>query len=278
MRPTQLLEFHHVSCSLETDNMSIRSDRDRDTRDRAPGEPASRKKTIRTYGKRGQAERDDKQPTPPSKRRRESERHPAKNDDADTPELPTIVVTAAPKPASILQYFKPVPPSSASATPVPSSDAREPPSTPPSSPPVPVRNARERRRLVTKPIVESKSIGPALESALDTIRESGQGDNSDQSKVLPARDQGQKILAESDASSLNKACTEVGDTPAKAGNKARQRRQKSQASKRQTVLSLTLGGGFTHCAQCDMAYNAWDEKDAKYHARRHASMLRRKAA
>lgn len=263
-----------------------------------------RKHPLRTYSRRTQPET---VPDAPTKRRKieqsesDAARLPAGSDPPRLPELPK------PEPAkrgSILSFFKPLNSSSSAATPCTTSDPTDPVSTPPSSPPV-LAKARKRRRLTTRPGLETRDTSEGPGSAPD---DPGGGEDNLSDRAVPAAcgdarlsrssltDQakdgivergpnlgptkGEQIaLRETKPGSLSaeEALTYTKDG---SGTTKRRARWRANQAKVQTTLSLSLKDepGFRICNDCGMLYNPLNEKDRKDHARRHAASLRKRNA
>ncbi|KAG4282453.1 hypothetical protein FPRO06_09126 [Fusarium proliferatum] len=238
----------------------------------APSVPRSRVKPLRTYGKR--SIRDDSPKEPNTKKRRVStevtvpepvsegaDRAPLKNvteEAKSTPESSTNKPTAEPvKKGSILNFFKPVPPSS-TATSSPKSDEPQPESTPPSSPPQPPRiESRKKPRLLrfrgaSTPLLDDDNTGEETQGE-DTEAE----DSGTKSARPTARE-----------SSLNREQSTNDSKPGKRG--------KMKTPTVQTTLNLSSQAAFSECKVCNTVWNPLYPDDVKFHAKQHAAVLRAK--
>ncbi|KAI1849606.1 hypothetical protein JX266_004555 [Neoarthrinium moseri] len=178
---------------------------------------------------------------------------------------PTALPSApVPKKGTILSYFKVRSPSSAtSSSPCAmSSGPVIPSSTPPSSPPVVEASRKKPRRLTTKPLHRSES---PEQKKHEVARDKS---NEPQQEELNA---GSMVLQPTNSTSLNrKRGREVGKSEAEKHGGARRLKSKHTT---QTTLSLSLTEKqFEECAECNMLYNPYHEKDVKMHARRHAAL------
>ncbi|RBR23994.1 uncharacterized protein FIESC28_03304 [Fusarium coffeatum] len=237
----------------------------------APSASRPRAKPLRTYGKR--SIRDDSPRQQSLKKPRVSpettptETSAPKETDEGLPSLPKIVAedtqnttktTAPTKPtkSSILNFFKPIPPSSTVAS-SPKSDEPRPGSTPPSSPPAPRTEARKKPRLLrfratSLPILDGEN------SEDDTQQMEGVKDE-EESGAKPTR----STLRES---SLNRESSSNSD--AKTGKKAKGK------STVQTTLNLSSQAAFSECKVCNTVWNPLYPDDVKYHTKQHAAVLR----
>ncbi|KAG4277565.1 hypothetical protein FPRO04_07342 [Fusarium proliferatum] len=237
----------------------------------APSVPRSRVKPLRTYGKR--SIRDDSPKEPNTKKRRVStevtvpepvskgaDRAPLKNvteEAKSTPESSTNKPTAEPvKKGSILNFFKPVPPSSTAAS-SPKSDEPQPESTPPSSPPQPPRiEPRKKPRLLrfrgtSTPLLDEDNTGD------DTQGEDTEAEDSRAKSTRPARE-----------SSLNREPSTNDIKPGKRG--------KAKTPTVQTTLNLSSQAAFSECKVCNTVWNPLYPDDVKFHTKQHAAVLRAK--
>lgn len=190
------------------------------------------------------------------------------------PQLPATAPPKAEKPlkkGSIMNYFKVTSPSSVTASLCEqSSDAAAPPSsTPPSSPPVAEINRKKPRRLTTRP------VRPAQED-----KSEGEADTESSKSDKTAVESGSRTVAlrESTISALNLQ-TSSQDRRSDAGKRSGSKKQKTKPKQAtvQTTLSLSMADkGFTECKECNMLYNPYHEKDVKYHAKRHAALVKGK--
>ncbi|CZR41558.1 uncharacterized protein FPRO_11147 [Fusarium proliferatum ET1] len=238
----------------------------------APSVPRSRVKPLRTYGKR--SIRDDSPKEPNTKKRRVStevtvpepvskgaDRAPLKNvteEAKSTPESSTNKPTAEPvKKGSILNFFKPVPPSS-TATSSPKSDEPQPESTPPSSPPQPPRiESRKKPRLLrfrgaSTPLLDDDNTGEETQGE-DTEAE----DSGTKSARPTARE-----------SSLTREQSTNDSKPGKRG--------KMKTPTVQTTLNLSSQAAFSECKVCNTVWNPLYPDDVKFHTKQHAAVFRAK--
>ncbi|RYP39287.1 hypothetical protein DL767_002296 [Monosporascus sp. MG133] len=173
-----------------------------------------------------------------------------------------------------MSYFKVVSPSSnhMSSSSEPPSCGVEPTSTPPSSPPSKTDSRpKKRRRLATK--VVSRDLDVTDDEEEETIE--SPAPDTDQSTTT--RREGLGILTDKSKDALNKAATQPGQR-LEAGKRGKRKGPDSKSVTVQTTLSLSMSDkGFAECKECNMLYNPYHEKDAKFHARRHAAMLKSKA-
>ncbi len=252
-----------------------------------------RSRPLRTYSKRAIP---NDSAEPPLKRRRtdEAARDPGKHRPIETPShdspqnkcseplLPPSHVPHHhhPKRGTILSYFKVVSPSSNSNN--MSSSSMEPSScsggtertpTPPSSPPPRATNIKpkKRRRLTTK-------IVPPRE--LDTAEDEetcGQGRPPTKEEPLSG------ALIPTSTNTLNKVAAAAAQSQPERQQQSESRKRRKKTSIKgvstvQTTLSLSMSDqGFAECSECGMLYNPYHEKDAKFHARRHAAILKTRA-
>ncbi|KAF5705669.1 vacuolar er assembly vma12 [Fusarium mundagurra] len=239
----------------------------------APSVPRSRVKPLRTYGKR--SIRDDSPKESNTKKRRVSNEITAsesasKGTDTvplkkvteeakNTPESTTTnKPTAEPvKKGSILNFFKPVPPSS-TVTSSPKSDEPQPDSTPPSSPPPPPRiEPRKKPRLLrfrgtSTPLLDDENTGD------DTQGEDTEAEDSVTKSTRPAAREG----------SLNRETSTIEIKPGKRG--------KVKTPTVQTTLNLSSQAAFSECKVCNTVWNPLYPDDVKFHTKQHAAVLRAK--
>ncbi|KAG5805483.1 hypothetical protein H9Q74_009967 [Fusarium xylarioides] len=239
----------------------------------APSVPRSRVKPLRTYGKR--SIRDDSPKEPNTKKRRVSnevtDSEPAsKGTDTaplkkvtqeakNTPESTTTnKPTAEPaKKGSILNFFKPVPPSP-TVTYRPKSDEPQPESTPPSSPPQPPKiEARKKPRLLrfrgtSTPLLDDDNTGD------DTQGEDTEAEDSSTKSTRPAARE----------SSFNREPSTNDVKPGKRG--------KAKTPSVQTTLNLSSQAAFSECKVCNTVWNPLYPDDVKFHTKQHAAVLRAK--
>ncbi|KAK7754386.1 hypothetical protein SLS62_003679 [Diatrype stigma] len=228
---------------------------------------------------------------PPLKRRRtdeaaddarllESSRHSFLETNGSQPSLPPSHAPPNPKRGTILNYFKVVSPSSnntKSSSTEPSSCGIEPTSTPPSSPP---RRAdvkpKKRRRLTTRVIPKHLDDSDAGGNEEDPDVATSEAD------LPPVQPQRQRkaaagVLTGTSTDTLNRPAT-PSQQRSEAGKRGKSKDPNPKPATIQTTLSLSMSDqGFTECKECGMLYNPYHEKDAKFHARRHAAMLKAKA-
>ncbi|RYP89671.1 hypothetical protein DL770_004202 [Monosporascus sp. CRB-9-2] len=241
-----------------------------------------RTRPLKTYSKKAMSSGSME---PPLKRRRTEEvaqdTHPKWSDspslhqeNRSQPSLPPSHASRHPKRGTIMSYFKVVSPSSnhMSSSSEPPSCGVEPTSTPPlSSPPKTDSRPKKRRRLATK--VASRDLDATDDEEEETIESPAQ--ENDQSTT--ARREDLRILADKSKGALNKAATQPGQR-LEAGKRGKSKGPNSKSVTVQTTLSLSMSDkGFTECKECNMLYNPYHEKDAKFHARRHAAMLKSKS-
>ncbi|KAI1051549.1 hypothetical protein LB506_003664 [Fusarium annulatum] len=239
----------------------------------APSVPRSRVKPLRTYGKR--SIRDDSPKEPNTKKRRVSaeviasepaskstDTAPLKNvtEEAKNASESTIAnkpTTEPVKKGSILNFFKPVPPSS-TATSSPKSDEPQPESTPPSSPPQPPRiEPRKKPRLLrfrgaSTPLLDDDNTGE------DTQGEDTEAEDSDTKSARPTARE----------SSLNREQSTNDSKPGKRG--------KVKIPTVQTTLNLSSQAAFSECKVCNTVWNPLYPDDVKFHTKQHAAVLRAK--
>ncbi|KAI1016110.1 hypothetical protein LB504_009179 [Fusarium proliferatum] len=238
-----------------------------------PSVPRSRAKPLRTYGKR--SIRDDSPKEPNTKKRRVStevtaselapkgtDTVPLKNVTEEAKNAPesttTNKSTAEPvKKGSILNFFKPVPPSS-TVTSSPKSDEPQPESTPPSSPPQPPRiEPRKKPRLLrfrgaSTPLLDDDNTGD------DTQGEDTEAEDSGTKSARPTARE----------SSLNR---EQSTNDSKSG-----KRGKVKTPTVQTTLNLSSQAAFSECKVCNTVWNPLYPDDVKFHTKQHAAILRAK--
>ncbi|KAF5574607.1 vacuolar er assembly vma12 [Fusarium pseudocircinatum] len=239
----------------------------------APSVSRSRVKPLRTYGKR--SIRDDSPKEPHTKKRRVSTEAAASepaSKDTDTAPLkevteevknaPELTTTSKPtaepaKKGSILNFFKPVPPSSTVAS-SPKSDEPQPESTPPSSPPQPPRiEPRKKPRLLrfrgtSTPLLDDENAGD------DTQGEVTEAEDSGTKSTRPAARE----------SSLNREVSTNESNPGKKG--------KAKTPTVQTTLNLSTQAAFSECKVCNTVWNPLYPDDVKFHTKQHAAVLRAK--
>ncbi|KAG5799027.1 hypothetical protein H9Q69_001968 [Fusarium xylarioides] len=239
----------------------------------APSVPRSRVKPLRTYGKR--SIRDDSPKEPNTKKRRVSTEEtasgpapkgidtaPLKKLTEEAKSTPEPTTTNNPtvepvKKGSILNFFKPVPPSSTVAS-SPKSDEPQPESTPPSSPPQPPRiEPRKKPRLLrfrgtSTPLLDGDNTG-----------------DETQGEVTEAEDSGTKSTQPAARESSLQRETSTNDSkPGKRG--------KAKTPTVQTTLNLSTQAAFSECKVCNTVWNPLYPDDVKFHTKQHAAVLRAK--
>ncbi|KAF5561212.1 hypothetical protein FPHYL_6291 [Fusarium phyllophilum] len=239
----------------------------------APSVPRSRVKPLRTYGKR--SIRDDSPKEPNTKKRKAStevitsepaskgtDTAPLKKVTEEVKNTPESTTTNKPtaepaKKVSILNFFKPVPPSSTVAS-SPKSDEPQPESTPPSSPPQPPKiEVRKKPRLLrfrgaSTPLLDDDNTGDETQGE-DTEAE----DSGTKSARPTARE-----------SSLNREVSTNDSKPGKRG--------KAKTPTVQTTLNLSSQAAFSECKVCNTVWNPLYPDDVKFHTKQHAAVLRAK--
>ncbi|KAK3313267.1 hypothetical protein B0H66DRAFT_569897 [Apodospora peruviana] len=268
--------------------------------DGSPIYTQTRKRPLRTYGRRAAASKDYELPT--SKRRRKY----TNGTDSCHPEpsspLPQLPTPELPKRTSILSYFKPATAtSSGTASPAERPDASE-MLQPPPSPPL-VSAPRKRRRLTTRPDFAKKDI----DSIAKIPQENDAKEKEDGTRVnkkhgqdtspkgahgapfiavstldLIQGDDNRSVIRETVTSSLNQAGPAVphsSSSDSTAGEKRSPTANRPKKDMVQTTLSLAInpGPGFTICKECGILYNPLNEGDRKEHKRRHAAHIRSKS-
>ncbi|KAH7237680.1 uncharacterized protein BKA55DRAFT_578105 [Fusarium redolens] len=240
----------------------------------APSVPRSRVKPLRTYGKR--SIRDDSPKEPNTKKRRVSSEvtdsespaskgtgtaplKRAKEEAKNTPESTTTnkPTTEPIKKGSILNFFKPVPPSS-TVTSSPKSDEPQPESTPPSSPPQPPRiEPRKKPRLLrfrgtSTPLLDDDNTGD------DTLGEDTEAEDPSAKTSRPAARES-SLQRESSTSDIKLVKRGKPKTPAV-----------------QTTLNISSQAAFSECKVCNTVWNPLYPDDVKFHTKQHAAVLRAK--
>ncbi|KAF5666903.1 vacuolar er assembly vma12 [Fusarium circinatum] len=239
----------------------------------APSVPRSRVKPLRTYGKR--SIRDDSPKEPNVKKRRVSaeattseptskgtDTAPLKKVTEEAKNTPESTITnkiiAEPvKKGSILNFFKPVPPSSTVTSSL-KSDEPHPESTPPSSPPQPPKiEPRKKPRLLrfrgtSTPLLDEGNTGD------DTQGEDTEAEDSSTKSTRPTARE----------SSLNREQSTNDSKPGKRG--------KTKTPTVQTTLNLSSQAAFSECKVCNTVWNPRYPDDVKFHTKQHAAVLRAK--
>ncbi|KAI0179821.1 hypothetical protein GGR52DRAFT_214630 [Hypoxylon sp. FL1284] len=230
------------------------------------------KRIIRTYSKRAASA----ETTEPSSKKRRIDNDTSKDVSSESlrktstrqpsPDLPP---SRGAKKGAITNYFKIIP-SVSSSTPPPSEPFSEPiesTDTPPSSQPMTYQQ-KKRRRLTTRIAPRSASEDP--NTADSTAEESEkEGSNEAGSKSSPMGPK--SALSDTASDTLNQAA------PTKRKRLDAGKRGRESKPAVQTTLSLSnQERGFTECKVCNMLYNPLHKQDAKYHAKRHATILKAK--
>ncbi|ORY67031.1 uncharacterized protein BCR38DRAFT_425630 [Pseudomassariella vexata] len=172
-----------------------------------------------------------------------------------------------PRKESILSYFKIASPTSGSVSCSQLSNATVSSSTAPSSPLMVEARQRKRRRLTTRPLRDSKIPGLLADDAAEKQTQF----------TSSTLDKAEAALKESSIARLNRQ--ERDEKRFNAEMRGMNRRQISKLPTVQTTLSLSVHEkGFVECKDCNVLYNPFHDKDAKYHTRRHAAMLKAKSA
>ncbi|KAK2928945.1 ATPase, vacuolar ER assembly factor, Vma12 [Fusarium oxysporum f. sp. vasinfectum] len=239
----------------------------------APSVPRSRVKPLRTYGKR--SIRDDSPKEPNTKKRRVSTEitasepaskgtvtAPLKKVTEEAKNTPESTTTNTPttepvKKGSILNFFKPVPPSS-TVTSSPKSDEPQPETTPPSSPPQPPKiELRKKPRLLrfrgtSTPLLDDENTGD------DTQGEDTEAEDSGTKSARPTAGEN-SLQRESSTSDIK---------PGKRG--------KAKTPTVQTTLNLSSQAAFSECKVCNTVWNPLYPDDVRFHTKQHAAVLRAK--
>jgi hypothetical protein len=252
--------------------------------------PERRKRPLRTYSRRSApAKGHDVEASPKSEKKTGAVPDVSRTESAQLPVLPRKDSTKRPSRASILAYFKPLPPSSDDApVALASSDSAEPLSTPPTSPLAPL-GPRKRRRLTTRPHLNTdQRATDGAEGCIQTDTEPDEGSRTSKSRsssiestiVVGGESDGvlRPPLCSVAVNLLQPRAASVSDSEhAKPKTKRRSEKQKPAKDMTQTTLSLSIHKepGFTICGVCDILYNPLNEKDRREHNRRHAAYCRR---
>ena len=222
---------------------------------------------------------------PPKRQRVETLKEEATHAEPQ-PQLPQLPKQEPPKRESILSYFKRLP-SSSSVPAVPSSDPVEPALTPPPSSPVPISNARKRRRLTTRPniaeevglVVKSIHLVPKDKNTAEEQRlQSGlRGDQNDEPLSVSTTNHQRNPFSETTPSKLN-TLEAVAPTKGSVGSQKKVGKRPAKDMVQTTLnISLNPDSGFTICKDCGTLYNPLNEKDRKEHKKQHAAHVRSKA-
>ncbi|KAI2466193.1 hypothetical protein F4781DRAFT_364709 [Annulohypoxylon bovei var. microspora] len=246
----------------------------------------SRIRPLRTYSKRTSS---TDVADPASKKRRVEEinttlepkvevTESARQSSATCPS-PTLPPTQFAKKGTIMSYFKIVQPAPSSLfnSSGPVSGPVEPASTPPSSPPMSDFHQKNRRRLTTRIISQATSDDPSQKNVVEGEDEekdqkSDETDEASEASVSPM-----DVQSDTSLNTLNRSGS-TRENRLEARKRGRNKKENSKPSVVQTTLSLSISEkGFTECKECDMLYNPLHKQDAKYHAKRHAAMLKAKS-
>ncbi|KAI1082516.1 hypothetical protein F5B20DRAFT_505543 [Whalleya microplaca] len=242
------------------------------------GKP-NRTRPLRTYSKR-HASVETGEPVAKKRRLEETAQHavsetnatesPTHDASSPRPSSPPLPPAPAARKGTLMDYFKVIPSTSSST--LPSSDSAGPITTPPSSPPLPEAKRKTRRKLTTRAI--SLEAGTAVHEATD--EDDGEVEGTTAVKDKPEEPRGQAAsVADSSQDILKRGAKEKKRSD--AGKRGRGARQAPRQTTVQTTLSLSLNEKvFEECKDCNMLYNPFHEKDAKYHAKLHAAMQKAK--
>ncbi|RYO80742.1 hypothetical protein DL766_008051 [Monosporascus sp. MC13-8B] len=252
-----------------------------ETGHKTPRKP-DRTRPLKTYSKKATSIGSTE---PPPKRRhsgevtqtprpKKSESPSLQQDNRSQPSLPPPHASRDPKRGTIMSYFKVVSPSSnhMSSYSEPSSCGVEPASTPPSPPPLKTDSRHKKRRRLT-----TKVVSKDLDATGDAEEETTGRLDPETGQSTTTRGGNSGVLADTSKGALNKAATQQ-EQRLEAGKRGRGKGPNSKPVIVQTTLSLSMSDkGFAECKACNMIYNPYHEKDAKFHARRHAVMLKSKS-
>lgn len=264
-----------------------------------------RKRPLRTYGRRS-AQAGPQEHHAPQTPKAQKSASPDLRDTilvlgsaeshAQLPALPDKGQTGRPSRGSILAYFKPLAPSSASdpaPSDVVSSDPAEDSSTPPPTPRTPPSRSRKRRRLTTRPQlsgIHRHSDTPGEAAAPEFDQASATEAQSGAQRRPPIHETTAIIVSHDACNTLRPALGEVAGIPVDQENgpvsapEPGRTKTKRPTWKRptkdmtQTTLSLSVQKepGFTICGVCDILFNPLNEKDRREHNRRHTAYSRKK--
>ncbi|PNY25844.1 Uncharacterized protein TCAP_04225 [Tolypocladium capitatum] len=174
----------------------------------------------------------------------------------------------APKPSSIMSYFKPLPPR---ARAVPAEDPEEPdPSPLSSSAKRPKRRPRLLRlRATSSPLGDAPEDPAGGRDDAKGLERDGRGDEADgggggKGRGSPLRDGADNHLKR----------TKRGESldEARPGGTTKTKR----APTVQTTLNLSAQAAFAECKVCDTVWNPLYPDDVRYHSKRHATVMRAK--
>ncbi|EFX05226.1 hypothetical protein CMQ_3295 [Grosmannia clavigera kw1407] len=269
--------------------------------------PPPRRRTIRTYGKKrplaDSADEDGRHPAPSVRTAN------AASDSAETVKPTSSKVPSPPsttasdgsskkhKRSGILRYFQPAPlprscthttsssssqcsagESDRSAAPESTSQTAAVTGTPPPSPPrsPPTARPRQKRRLNIRPDIPDVSEKKA-ESDTKTARpeEDAKGDGQDRQSQTGSGTTASSVRMRARMRARMLGMCGLVDQEQQASAR---KKTPTPAASTQTTLSLTIGGdAMKECTECNILYNPLHEKDAKFHARYHASLRRKRA-
>ncbi|RYP68048.1 hypothetical protein DL771_006889 [Monosporascus sp. 5C6A] len=241
-----------------------------------------RTRPLKTYSKKPTS---NGSMEPPLKRRRTDEVGQAtrprggespslQQENRSQPSLPPSHASLHPKRGTIMSYFKVVSPSSNHVTSScePSSCGVEPTSSPPSSPPLKTDSRPKKRRRLT-----TKVVPKGLDATGDAEEKTIESPAPETDKSTTTRRENSRVLADASKDALNKTAIQL-EQRLEAGKRVKGKGPSSKSVIVQTTLSLSMSDkGFAECKECNMLYNPYHEKDAKFHARRHAAMLKSKS-
>lgn len=190
------------------------------------------------------------------------------------------------KKGTITAYFgraaPPPPPVVTSSSDPPSdplSEPNEPTITPPSSPPAITTMKRKVRRLKARAVAQR-----IREDETDETEQEGDEEEKEQTGRTSEVHDGESPPEDTAPTvALSEIAPNTLNQPEKEGGKSQQRKRKREKRKKapsvQTTLSLSMREEalYTECKECGMLYNHLHQTDVKYHARRHAALLRAKA-
>lgn len=113
-------------------------------------------------------------------------------------------------------------------------------------------------------------------------KQDAHADFEQDSEGSPGESDAQAVEGQDEDASAEADTSGLRDGDENTMNKGRRRSRKKTSAKAkttvQTTLSLTRETGFKECKDCNIVYNPLHEKDAKFHARRHAAVLRKRSA
>ncbi|KND86821.1 hypothetical protein TOPH_08548 [Tolypocladium ophioglossoides CBS 100239] len=250
-----------------------------------------RDKPMRTYGKRS-ISTPEPRGEPPSKRVRLGADEPAPDGNPLAPaqfESPTKDRVSgqvqkdheglvrsdqgeAPKPSSILSYFKPVPPR---ALAVSSIDTIELPRDPDPSRLSSSTNRPKRKPRLLGLRATSSPLSDAPEDPTDgrddTSKSKGDGHDKGADRGSSKRDRSSPLCDGTD-NRLNQTKRGTISDETKPGGTTKTKK----APAVQTTLNLSAQAAFAECKVCDTVWNPLYPDDVKYHSKRHATVMRAK--